>query len=76
MGPTQSPQNAYYLALGLESLHVRVKRHCETAQKVAEFLQQNDHVAWVRYCGLPATNIMRSGRNICRAAPAASCPSA
>ena len=53
MGPAQSPQSAYYLALGLESLHVRMKRHCETAQKVAEFLQQNDQVAWVRYCGLP-----------------------
>ena len=62
MGPTQSPQNAYYLALGLESLHVRVKRHCETAQKVAEFLQQNDHVAWVRYCGLPGDKYYALGQ--------------
>lgn len=52
-GSVQSPQNAFLLNLGLESLHVRVKRHCENAQKVAEFLQKNEKVAWVRYCGLP-----------------------
>lgn len=62
MGPTQSPQSAYYLALGLESLHVRMKRHCETAQKVAEFLQQNDQVAWVRYCGLPGDKYYELGQ--------------
>jgi len=52
-GCTQSPQNAYYLNLGLESLHVRVKRHCENAQKVAEFLRGSDKISWVQYCGLP-----------------------
>ncbi len=52
-GSIQSPQNAFLLNLGLESLHVRVKRHCENAQAVAEFLAQNDKVSWVRYCGLP-----------------------
>ena len=52
-GSVQAPQNAYYLNLGLESLHVRVKRHCETAQAVAEFLQKHEKVAWVQYCGLP-----------------------
>ena len=62
MGPAQSPQSAYYLALGLESLHVRMKRHCETAQKVAEFLQQNDQVAWVRYCGLPGDKYYELGQ--------------
>ena len=62
MGPAQSPQSAYYLALGLESLHVRMKRHCETAQKVAEFLQQNDQVVWVRYCGLPGDKYYELGQ--------------
>ena len=51
-GSIQSPQNAFLLNLGLESLHVRMKKHCENGQKVAEFLSQNENVAWVRYCGL------------------------
>ena len=52
-GSTQSPQNAYYINLGLESLHVRMKRHCENAQAVAEFLSKNPKISWVTYCGLP-----------------------
>ena len=52
-GSIQSPQNAFILGLGLESLHVRMKRHCENAQAVAEFLAGHDKVAWVTYCGLP-----------------------
>ena len=52
-GSVQSPQNAFILNLGLESLHVRMKRHCENAQAVAEFLSKNDKVAYVNYCGLP-----------------------
>ncbi len=52
-GSTQSPQNAFYLNLGLESLHVRVPRHCENAQAVAEFLAAHPKVAKVNYCGLP-----------------------
>lgn len=51
-GSIQSPQHAFYINLGLESLHVRVKRHCENAQAVAEYLQNNDKIAWVSYCGL------------------------
>ena len=51
-GSIQSPQNAYILNLGLESLHVRVKRHCENGQTVAEFLNQHDKIEWVKYCGL------------------------
>ncbi len=51
-GSTQSPQSAFYLNLGLESLFVRMRQHCQTAQKVAEFLAHDAHVAWVRYCGL------------------------
>lgn len=51
-GSIQSPQNAYILNLGLESLHVRVKRHCENGQAVAEFLNQHDKIEWIKYCGL------------------------
>ena len=61
-GSIQSPQNAYYLNLGLESLHIRVKRHCETAQKVAEFLKQHDQIAWVQYCGLPGDKYYELGK--------------
>lgn len=52
LGSIQSPQNAYLVNLGLESLHVRMKRHCENGQAVAEFLQNHPKVASVRYCGL------------------------
>ena len=51
-GSIQSPQNAFLLNLGLESLHVRMKRHCENGQAVAEFLAKHPKIAWVRYCGL------------------------
>ena len=52
LGSIQSPQNAFYINLGLETLHLRMARHCENAQKVAEFLENNDKVAWVNYPGL------------------------
>lgn len=52
LGCIQSPQNAYYINLGLESLDVRVKRHCENAYKVAKFLKSQDKVAWVHYASL------------------------
>ena len=52
-GCIQSPQNAFILNLGLESLHVRMKRHCENAQAVAEFLSTHPKITWVSYCGLP-----------------------
>lgn len=53
-GAIQSPQNAFYINIGLETLHLRMKRHCENAQKVAEFLSTNDKIAWVHYPGLPS----------------------
>lgn len=53
LGSIQSPQNAYLLNLGLESLHVRMARHCENGQAIAEFLQNHPKVAYVNYCGLP-----------------------
>ncbi len=52
LGSTQSPQSAYLLNLGLESLHVRMERHCLNALKVAEFLEANDKITWVNYPGL------------------------
>lgn len=52
LGAIQSPQNAFYLNLGLESLAVRMERHVQNAQKVAEFLAKDPHVAWVNYPGL------------------------
>lgn len=51
-GSIQSPQNAFILNLGLESLHVRMRQHCDNAQAVAEFLESSDRVEWVNYCGL------------------------
>ena len=52
-GSTPSPQSTFYLNLGLESLHVRMARHCENGQRVAEFLSKHPKVGWVNYCGLP-----------------------
>ena len=52
-GSIQSPQNAFLLNMGLESLHVRMAQHCKNGQSVAEFLSDHPKVAWVRYCGLP-----------------------
>ena len=52
-GAIQAPQHAYYINLGLESLPLRMKRHCENAQKVAEYLSSHENIAWVSYCGLP-----------------------
>ncbi|MBQ3491618.1 MAG: O-acetylhomoserine aminocarboxypropyltransferase/cysteine synthase [Oscillospiraceae bacterium] len=52
LGSIQSPQSAFYLNLGLESLPFRMKQHCANAQTIAEFLESNEKVAWVKYCGL------------------------
>lgn len=55
MGAVISPFNAFLLNLGLETLHLRMQRHCENGQAVAEFLQQHPKVAWVNYPGLPGS---------------------
>ncbi len=52
-GSIQSPQNAYYINIGLETLSLRMKRHCENAKKVAEYLSKHENIAWVSYSGLP-----------------------
>lgn len=53
LGSVPSPLNSFLLNVGLESLHLRVERHCSNAQKVAEFLNAQEKVAWVNYAGLP-----------------------
>ena len=55
LGSSSSPHNAFLLNLGLETLHLRVPRHCENALKVAEWLEANDKVAWVKYPGLKSS---------------------
>ena len=52
LGSIPSPMNAFLLNVGLETLHLRMQRHCENAQKVAEYLVNNDKIAWVNYSGL------------------------
>ena len=52
-GAVQSPQSAFLLGVGLESLHVRMKKHCENALAVAEYLKSDDRIAWVSCCMLP-----------------------
>lgn len=54
LGAIPSPFNCFLLNLGLESLHVRMPRHCENAQAVAEFLETQEDVAWINYPGLPS----------------------
>lgn len=54
-GSVQSPQNAFYLNLGLETLHLRMQRHCENALAVAKFLESQEKVAWVNYPDLESS---------------------
>ena len=54
-GSMQSPMNAYMLNLGLESLHVRMRRHCENGMAIAKFLEAHPKVAYVNYCGLESS---------------------
>ncbi len=61
-GSIQSPQNAYLVGLGLESLELRMKRHCENAQAVAEYVKNHEKIEWVRYCGLPEDKYYELGR--------------
>lgn len=54
LGSIQAPQNAFLLNVGLETLPLRMERHCSNAQEVAEFLENHEKVAWVNYPGLPS----------------------
>ncbi|MBQ4038752.1 MAG: O-acetylhomoserine aminocarboxypropyltransferase/cysteine synthase [Bacteroidaceae bacterium] len=55
LGAMMAPENAFLLNLGLETLHLRMPRHCENAQKVAEYLEAHPMVEWVNFCGLPGS---------------------
>ena len=61
-GSIQSPQHAFYLNMGLESLHVRMPRHCENGQAVAEYLASHPIVERVTYCGLPGDKYYELGQ--------------
>ena len=61
-GAIQSPMNAFYLNLGLETLALRMERHCENAQKVAEFLEKHPKISWVNYPGLESSRYHELGR--------------
>ena len=61
-GAIQSPQHAFYLNMGLESLHVRMPRHCANGQAVAEFLNEHPKVEKVHYCGLPGDEYYELGQ--------------
>jgi len=52
LGSQMSPLSAFIINLGLETLHLRMERHCENAQKIAEFLENNEDISWVNYPGL------------------------
>jgi O-acetylhomoserine (thiol)-lyase len=54
LGPAIAPQNAFYILTGMETLGLRMQRHCDNALRVAEWLSQNPKVAWVIYAGLPS----------------------
>lgn len=55
LGSVQSPQNAFYINLGLETLALRMERHCSNALAVAKYLESNEHVAWVNYSDLESS---------------------
>ncbi len=55
LGSIPSPHNAFLLNLGLETLPLRMKKHCENAQQVAEFLESDERITWVEYPGLPSS---------------------
>ena len=55
LGAMMAPENAFLLNLGLETLHLRMPRHCENAQKIAEYLEKHPKVKWVNFCGLASS---------------------
>lgn len=62
LGSIPAPQNSFLLNMGLQTLHLRMAQHCKNAQKVAEFLHDNEKVAWVHYCGLKDDEFYEVGR--------------
>lgn len=64
-GSIQSPQNAFLLNLGLESLHVRMERHCQNALKMAKFLKSDDRISWVVYPSLEGDENYELAKKYC-----------
>ncbi|MCQ2503651.1 MAG: O-acetylhomoserine aminocarboxypropyltransferase/cysteine synthase [Saccharofermentans sp.] len=64
-GAIQAPQNAFYIQLGLESLHVRMRQHVSNATKIAEFLESEDRIAWVNYPGLKSSKSYDVAQKYC-----------
>lgn len=64
-GAIQAPQNAFYINNGLETLHIRMQRHCENALKVAKYLKDNDKVAWVHYADLEGDEYHEMAKKYC-----------
>lgn len=62
LGSIQSPMNAFLTNLGLETLHLRMARHCSNAQAVAEFLEKQDRLAWINFCGLKSNKYYALGQ--------------
>ena len=62
LGSIPAPQNSFLLNMGLQTLHLRMAQHCKNAQRVAEFLRDNEKVAWVHYCGLPGNKAYDLGQ--------------
>lgn len=70
LGSIQAPQNAFLLNIGLETLHLRVQRHCENALNAAKYLEGHEKVAWVSSPSLPGDKYYDLAKNICRTEPA------
>jgi len=62
LGSIPSPHNAFLLNLGLETLFLRMERHCSNAQAIAEYLSNNDKISWVKYCGLKGDKYYELGQ--------------
>lgn len=62
LGSVQSPQNAFLLNLGLESLHVRMKKHCENALAVAKYLESDERISWVKYPGIESDKYYKTAK--------------
>jgi O-acetylhomoserine (thiol)-lyase len=65
IGPAIAPLNAFLLLTGIETLHLRMARHCENALAVASWLEKHPHVAWVNYAGLPSSPNHSLAKRVC-----------
>jgi O-acetylhomoserine (thiol)-lyase len=64
LGPAISPFNAFLILTGIETLPLRMQRHCDNARQVAEWLSRHNKVAWVNYAGLPGNALLRTRQTL------------